>query len=196
MFKKTRNPNPAPKTERTSRTAKIAVVGAAVALALSVTPLFGTNASANGGVDQGACVRASTEEGKFVGEAGACGGSDAQPIASETPTAPFALTCRSPASKAIETTWSANLDQGQRYRVEVTSSGNEWKLAESVSTPGFRADGRTLIALLGHEASGAEIGTTYSGGLRVVYDNQGATRISKPIWFSVTTTVVDPDVVC
>lgn len=194
MKKSTTNPSPAGATKR-DRWLKIGVVGVALALAVSVTPLLGTQADAAKS-ETGACIQAESDSGKFLSLHGSCGDGDARPAPSEAPAAPFALICKSPDYRAIETTWPASSKQDQMYRVEVRSYGGEWKLAKSVPTTGYSADGRTLLALLGKNANGEDVGATYSGQLRVVYDTQGATRISTPIWFSMTTTVTAPSITC
>lgn len=194
MKKSITNPSLTAVTKR-DRWLKIGVVGVALALAVSVTPLLGAQADAARS-ETGACIQAESASGKFLSFHGSCGDGDARPVTNETPAAPFALICKSPGYKAIETTWSASPDQDQMYRVEVRSYGDEWKLAKSVPTAGYSADGRTLLALLGKDANGEDVGATYSGQLRVVYDTQGTTRTSTPIWFSATTTVTAPSITC
>jgi hypothetical protein len=195
MFKKTTYPNPAPKTSGRDRWLKVGIVGALLALTVSVTPLFGSQADAVGGAT-GACIQAEFDSGKYTSLQGGCGGGDSQPVPSEVPTVPFAVICKHQNHSGIASTWAASPNQEQMYRVEVSSHDGEWKLVKSVPTAAYSADGRTVLALLGHGANGEDVGATYSGQLRVVYDIQGATRISKPIWFSVTTTALAPSVTC
>jgi hypothetical protein len=83
MFKKTTNPNPSPKTENTHRVAKFGLVGAAVALALSLTPLLGVGASAETSIGPSSCVRAVSDSGKFVGSSDGCKVNLGEPTAPE-----------------------------------------------------------------------------------------------------------------
>lgn len=66
------NTKATPKTEHTHRLAIVGVVGAAIALALSVAPLLGIGASADGGFGPTACIRAESDGGQFVGQSGGC----------------------------------------------------------------------------------------------------------------------------
>ncbi|MFJ3385227.1 MULTISPECIES: hypothetical protein [unclassified Curtobacterium] len=91
MFKKN-DTNPAPQD---SRWIKLGIIGAALALALSVTPLLSSTSTDALTSDGKFCVKAVSDESKFKGQAGwkDCG-SGAEPVTEPTTPPVAAVQCR------------------------------------------------------------------------------------------------------